>query len=74
MPTPPRTRYAIHLPELRQSVEVEAETVYRMREGPDWASDGVGLRFGSFEPGAEADWIAYVSALGQAGRMPAARA
>jgi two-component system chemotaxis response regulator CheY len=67
-PTPARTRYAIHLPELRNSVRVEAETAYRMREGPDWSSDGVGLRFAAFEPGAEADWISYVSSIEQAAR------
>lgn len=59
--TPPRARFALHLPERQLTLRVEAETVFRLREGPDWSADGVGLHFVSFEPGAEAQWIDYVS-------------
>ena len=40
---------------------VEAETAFRLREGPDWAADGVGIRFVAFEAGAEPEWIDYVA-------------
>jgi two-component system chemotaxis response regulator CheY len=61
--TPPRAQFALHLPENRLTLHVDAETAYRLREGPDWSADGVGLRFARFEPGEEADWIGYLSAL-----------
>jgi len=63
VPTPPRARYALHLPETRLTLRVEAEMAYRLREGPDWSADGVGLRFVTFEPGAESEWIDYVTRL-----------
>lgn len=61
--TPTRARYALHLPESGVTLRVEAETAYRLREGPDWSADGVGLRFAAYEPGAEADWIGFLSSL-----------
>lgn len=60
-PTPARAHFSLHLPERRRTLRVEAETVFRLREGPDWAADGVGIRFVAFEAGAEPEWIDYVS-------------
>ena len=61
VPTPARARFSLHLPERRRTLRVEAETIFRLREGPDWSADGVGLRFVSFEAGAEPEWIDYVA-------------
>jgi hypothetical protein len=61
--TPARATFALHLPETGLTLHVDAETAYRLREGPDWSADGVGLRFARFEPGEEADWIGYVAGL-----------
>lgn len=62
-PTPARSKFALHLPDSGQTLRVEAETAYRLREGPDWSADGVGLRFASFEAGEESDWIEYLLRL-----------
>jgi two-component system, chemotaxis family, chemotaxis protein CheY len=62
-PTPPRAKFALHLPESGLTLRVDAATAYRLREGPDWSADGVGLRFASFEPGEESDWIGYLLRL-----------
>jgi two-component system chemotaxis response regulator CheY len=57
-----RERYALHLPETRTTLRIDAEPVYRLPPrglGPE----GMGLRFCGFEPGAERDWIDYLGGL-----------
>ncbi len=59
---PGRQRYALHLPETRHTLRVDAEPLYRL---PDAAigPDGFGLRFCGFESGAEPAWIEYLAGL-----------
>ncbi|RIL06003.1 MAG: hypothetical protein DCC71_08280 [Proteobacteria bacterium] len=56
-------RYSLHLPETGETLRVDAEVSYRQGEDAAWGATAVGLRFGGFEPGAEAAWIDYVCAL-----------
>lgn len=70
-PAPEIGRYALHLPETGRTLRVEAEVLYRLADGSAWSPDGVGLRFGAFEAGAEPAWIDYLTGLDQTARAHA---
>ena len=68
--TPDRARFALHLPESGRTLQVLGHVAYRLRQGPDWSADGVGVRFATFEGDAEAEWIDFVSRSGAATAAP----